>query len=202
MPILLAPQAALETAAVTGIIGSTPAINPKTGTAFPSYTAKNVKRMFDERPGPLVANVFVSVWSDNVRKNNPGRMQFDEEFHFSVTITIRTPVEHFDVWVHFRDELEARANAIRKTLGLDALDYVHTRAANTLAGYTMSVQDPDKPVGFVEAFGFLDMGPIQSCNLQHFQADLDEPPKIDVGLRQTLNFGKSRRIQRFGSTAT
>lgn len=175
------PQAALEAAVAAAIIASTPP------NSLAAYTRATCSRTFDAQPPPACGQVFVAVWFDG-RRTSEGRTALNETFGVNVTVTMRVH-QPYDRLVQHRDDLEVRANAIRALLHADNYDYRISRAANVLAGFD---QTPSQRVGFCESLTFEGMDAVQLVGGNWFHAP---PDKLEVGLAQTLRFGKARRIQ-------
>lgn len=188
MATVLSPQAALEQAVVN-------AIQAMTGGDFTYATDAYCRRMYDGHPPPLMGNYFVSVWYDARRDSSAKRTYLDELFGVYLTITLRF-VQPFDRWLVHRDEMEARANALKVLICQDSYNYSIINAANILAGFRSSGQSPaSQPVGWCEALVFQGYDPMQEVGADWFRAHVNSTSLRDMGIAQRLKFGLARRVQ-------
>jgi len=186
-PPPLQPQAALETAVLNALLAQAPA-----GLEYP---ASQCKRMYDGQPPPKAGNVFVSVWYDAQRGSLGQRTYLGELFGVYITLTLRF-VLPFDRWVQHRDDMEARANAIKVLICQDTWNYSIINAANTLAGFRNSgTGSTQAPVGWCEALVFQGFDPIQDVGPDWFHAHVEHAAERNVGIAQRIKFGMAKRIQ-------
>lgn len=191
---ILQPQAALEEAVLGNIRDSAP-------TSGFSYDRVNSGRMYDGQPPPRCGNIFLSVWYDGQRGTLGQRTHLSELFGVYLTLTLRF-VQPFDRWVHHRDDMEARANAIKALICQDTWNYSIIIDANKRAGFRTSSQpDNVSPVGWCEPLVFQGFDPIQDVGADWFHADPGRVSERDVGIAQRIKFGMAKRIQSL-ATAT
>lgn len=183
----LNPQAALEQAVLA-------AVQTVASDGY-SYDRVNSARMFDGQPPPRCGNVFLSVWYDGQRGTLGQRTYLSELFGVYLTLTLRF-VQPFDRWVHHRDDMEARANALKVLICQDTWNYSIISAANTLAGFRSSGgPNLGAPVGWCEPLVFQGFDPIQDVGADWFHADPGRAGEKDVGIAQRIKFGMAKRIQ-------
>ncbi len=175
----LESQAALETAVCDALRTSL------------SYRNEQCRRTFDGRPWPSAGDSFLAVWSgggrDSFREQDN---HLDEEFRFSLTLTLRTGKYPFDRMVEPRDDLEQRFNRIVELLHTDTFGWSVLRAANALAGFDGSGQ----PIGFRRAMRWLGTEDVQEQSGKWFNAQGDKT----CGLSQTCHFGRVLRFRKTG----
>lgn len=190
MTVLLQPQAALEQAMVNLLLRPTEVDKP--GLGLPQAMCG---RTYDGQPPPRCGDVYYAVWSKSGRHGVVRHaVGIEEVYTVLVTITLRTSRYPFDRWLVPRDDLEARANAVTNLVAKDALDYRISKEADRLAGLDHG-RSVSRPIGFVEALNYEDMGDIEEVGPPWFHAESESDAAEAVGITQVLRFGGNKRIR-------
>lgn len=149
------------------------------------YTKHNSGRTLNGQPYPKAGKVFVSVHGG--ARQSIGDNRLDEYYSFQVTISVRV-ASPFDRTEYVEvDELTERADAIRVLIHKNELIRIR---ANEIIGPGNS--------GFVESQMFLGDSDPRYVGGDWWHA---MPEEVELGVVQTLQFGRARRIQRLEGAA-